>query len=100
MKKFLLILLLISWLDAHSRLVLKRSYKYYKLGFDYYHSLLENGKKKAYVDAKKMCVDVVGSPYMNSIYKKSCLLGVEDGSSKRDKISLEEFFGSSIHQDK
>ena len=88
MNKILLILFIISSLDAHSRLVLKRYYKYYKLGFDYYQSLSDNGKKVAYNSAKKMCVDVVGSPYMNSIYKDSCLLGVDDANSDKEKILL------------
>ncbi len=100
MKKIILILLLISWLNAHSRLVLKRSYKYYKLGFDYYRSLLDDDKIVALDIANKMCVDVVGSPYMNAIYKKSCLLGVEDSDKNRDKISFEDFLNSPIHKDR
>ena len=98
MKKLLLILLLISWLDGHSRLVLKRSYKYYKLGFDYYYTLLDGGKKVAFDSAKRMCIDVVGSPYMNTIYKDSCLFGVEDANGGRDKLSLEGFLDSPLHK--
>jgi len=97
MKKILLILFFLSGLNAHSRLVLKRSYKYYKLGFDYYKSLLSDNKKKAYNDSTKMCIDVIGTPYMNSIYKDSCLFGVKDSNNDKEKISLEKFLNSPIH---
>lgn len=92
MKKILLILLLVSWLDAHSRLVLKNSYKYYNLGYDYYKTI--NNLKKS----REVCIDVVGTPYMNPIYKDSCLLGVEDSEANRDKMKLESFLNSSIHK--
>jgi hypothetical protein len=77
---------------------MKKSYKYYKLGYDYYQSILENqSRDEAFETTKKICIDVIGTPYMNPIYKESCIFGAEHIRDKKDKISLDLFLSSPIH---
>ena len=98
MRKLFLMILLVSWLDAHSRLVMKRSYKYYKLGYDYSQTIVDDKSgEMAFEIAKKMCVDVVGTPYMNTIYKESCIFGAEDVRDRIEKRDLDSFLNSPIH---
>ena len=106
MKKKLLTIALSSILftpslQAHSQAMLKRYYNYYSLGFDYSNSILsevENNKDKAFTQTQQMCIDTIGSPYLDKLYKESCLYGAKDARKKTAKIAYKNFLKSYIHQ--
>lgn len=96
------IILLSPVLQAHSQAMLKRYYNYYNFGFDYSKSILndvDNNATKALTLTKQMCTDTIGSPYLDKLYKESCIFGAQDAKNKTTKIAYENFLKSYIHQD-
>ncbi len=100
MKKIITILSLISILDAHSKIMLKRYHTYYKLGYEYSKSLLKDNisRDKVLNSTKEMCIDTVGSPYMDSKYKNSCIYGARDAVDNKKEIDLSTFLTTYIHE--
>lgn len=79
---------------------LKRCFNYYKLGYDYSKSILPdfaNSSKKAFEETKKMCIDTVGTPYMDSLYKDSCIYGATEAKEEKIKLDFDTFLNSFIH---
>jgi len=100
MKKIITILSLVTILDAHSKIMLKRYHTYYKLGYEYSKSLLKDKKSKyvALKDTKEMCIYTVGSAYMDSKYKNSCIYGAKDAIDNKKEIDLSTFLTTYIHE--
>ncbi len=100
MKKFVYILILITILDAHTKMMLKRYYTYYLLGYKYSKSILNDVKSKhiALANSKQMCIDTLGSAYMDSKFKGSCIFGATNAMSGKTKIDLKTFLSSYIHE--
>ena len=100
MKKVIYILILITTLDAHTKMMLKRYYTYYLLGYKYSKTILNDVKSKqiALSNSKQMCIDTLGSAYMDSKFKGSCIFGVTNAMSGKAKIDLKTFLTSYIHE--
>lgn len=98
---FIATVLFSTSLHAHSQAMLKRYYNYYNFGFDYSKSILndvDNNQTKALVQTQKMCLDTIGSPYLDKLYKESCIYGAKDARQKTAKIAYENFLESYIHK--
>ncbi len=100
MKKIIYIFLLVTILDAHTKMMLKRYYTYYLLGYKYSKTILNdvNSKQIALSNTKQMCIDTLGSAYMDSKFKGSCIFGATDAMSGKVKIDLKTFLSSYIHE--
>jgi len=98
-KSILIFIFLTAIIDAHSKLQLRRYYTYYKLGYEYFQSILEeNDKNRAIEKAKQMCIDTVGSIYTDSKYKNSCIYGVKEAQKGEKEIDLDSFLSTRIHE--
>ncbi len=100
MKKIIYIFLLVTILNAHTKMMLKRYYTYYLLGYKYSMSILNdvNSREVALKNGKQMCIDTLGSAYMDSKFKGACILGVTNAMSGKAKIDLKTFLNSYIHE--
>ena len=100
MKKIIYMLILITTLDAHTKMMLKRYYTYYLLGYKYSKSILNDvdSKQIALSNSKRMCIDTLGSAYMDSKFKGSCIFGATNAMSGKAKIDLKTFLNSYIHE--
>ncbi len=99
MKKTILIFIFLTIvINAHSKLQLKMYYTYYKLGYEYYQSILKNNKNIALQRAKQMCIETVGSVYMDSKYRGSCIYGVKKALNGEKEIGLDNFLSTRIHE--
>jgi len=94
---FMGIVLLSPSLYAHSQAMLKRYYNYYTLGFEYSTSISKN-KEIAFKETQQMCTDTVGSPYLDNLYKESCLYGAKDAKNRGSKMKYEIFLTDYIHK--
>jgi hypothetical protein len=99
-KTTLLLVLLVTVVNAHSKLQLRRYYTYYKLGYEYSKQLLDevNNKNRALKNSKEMCIDTVGSIYTDSKYKGSCIYGANSSLNGDKEIDLNTFLSSYIHE--
>ncbi len=100
MKKIIYMLILITTLDAHTKMMLKRYYTYYLLGYKYSKSILNDvdSKQIALSNSKQMCINTLGSAYMDSKFKGSCIFGATNAMSGKAKIDLKTFLNSYIHE--
>ncbi|HHD80427.1 MAG TPA: hypothetical protein ENK99_02290 [Campylobacterales bacterium] len=101
MKKIILLLvLLVTVGNAHSKLQLRRYYTYYKLGYEYSKQILAdlNNKSTALENSKEMCIDTVGSIYTDSKYKGSCIYGANSSMNGDKEIDITTFLNSYIHE--
>ena len=80
-------------LSSHTRIMLIKYYAYYKLGYKYLKNILEDTKdrEEALKNTKKMCIETVGSPYMDSKYKGSCIYGAKEAFGGNRELDLENF---------
>jgi len=44
-----------------------------------------------------MCIDTVGTPYMDSLYKDSCIYGATEAKEEKIKLDFDTFLNSFIH---
>ena len=99
MKNSILIFMILTTItNAHSKLQLRRYYTYYKLGYEYFQSIVKDDKNIAIKKAEQMCIDTVGSIYSDSKYKGSCIYGVKEALKGEKEIDLDSFLSSRIHE--
>jgi len=99
MKKSILIFIFLTIvINAHSKLQIKMYYTYYKLGYEYYQSILKSDKTLALKKAKQMCIETIGSIYSDSKYKGSCIYGIQEAQKGQKEIDLKIFLSSRIHE--